>query len=325
MTEKKFHAGCLAALVLFALAGPLSAFQGLTMQRDVVVGAHESQDEVVILGGSAVIDGRVRKNVVAIGGTVTVSGEVDEAVVGFGARIILKETAVVRGDVVALGGTLQKEPGCMVGGDTVYFRSAEIGDKLFKNGVLAGIITFPLLPIILAIKLVMAFLWLIVALVGAAVFPKQIALASGEVRKSFWPAFGIGLLAHIIFAGLVLFAFLLSFILIGIPVFLALIVSGTLIWIFGRLAVFHFFGDSLRRAFGSRSSTATGAVLLGVLFVSLIDFIPLVGFLFTLFINILGWGIAIRTKFGSTENMFLKKPAPPAPAPPVPAPPASTT
>jgi hypothetical protein len=315
MTVRKFSIGC---LVLFVFAGPLAAFQGLTMQRDVVVAAHESQDNVVILGGSAVIDGRVRKSVVALGGTVTVSGEVGEAVVGIGARIILKETAVVEGDVVALGGTLQKEPGCSVGGDTVYFQSAELGDKLFKNGILAGVFAFPLLPIILAIKLAFVFLWLIAALIGAAIFPKQIAFASGEIRKSFWPAFGIGLLAHIVFAGLVIFTALLSLILIGIPVLLALIASALLIWIFGRLAAIHFFGDSLRRAFGSRSSSVIGAVLLGLLIVSLIGFVPFFGLLFSFVINILGWGIAVRTKFGTTGNMFLKKPAPPAPAPPTP-------
>jgi hypothetical protein len=318
MMKSRFSAGLFSLIILLAFAAPLAAFQGIIMQRDVIVAAHESQDNVVIFGGSAVIDGRVRKSVVALGGTITVSGEVGEAVVGIGSRIILKETAVIHGDLVALGGTLQKEPGCTVGGDTVYFQSAELGEKLFKNGVLGGILAFPLLPIILAIKLVIVFLWLIVALIGAAVFPKQIAFASGELRKSFWPVFGIGLLAHIVFAGLVIFAALLSIILIGIPILLALIAAAFLIRLFGRLVLFYFFGDSLRHAFGSRSASAIGAVLLGLLVVSLIDFLPLVGLLFSFVLNILGWGIAIRTKFGTTENVFLKKPVLPAATPPAP-------
>jgi hypothetical protein len=315
MMMRRLCLGLCVIAVLFAFAVPLPAAQGITMQRDVTVAAGETQDNIVILGGRAQVDGTIRQSVVAFGGTVTVSGEVGDSVVGFGSRIILKESAVVKGDVVALGGTLQKEPGCTIRGDTVYFQSAELGEKLFRNGLLGGIFAFPLLPIILAIKLAVVFVWLILALVGAALFPKQIAFASGELRKSFWPVFGIGLIAHIIFAGLVIFAALLSIILIGIPVLLALIVAAFIIKIFGRLVLFYFFGDSLRQAFGSRSASAVGAVLLGLLVVTLIDFLPFIGLLFSVVLNLLGWGIALRTKFGTTENMFLKKPALPPPAP----------
>lgn len=318
MKIRRFFPGLWMIGVLFALSVPLPAAQGITMQRDVTVPAGETQDNIIILGGRAQVDGTIRQSVIAFGGTVTVSGDVGDSIIGFGSRIVLKETAVVKGDVVALGGTLEKELGCTVRGDTVYFQSAELGEKLFKNGVLGGILAFPLLPIILAIKLVIVFLWFIIALVGAAVFPRQIAYASGELRKSFWPAFGIGLLAHIIFGGLVVFAALLSIILIGIPVLLALIAAAFMIKLFGRLVLFYFFGDSIRRAFGSRSVTAIGAVLLGLLVISLIDFLPLIGLLFSIVLNIVGWGIAIRTKFGTTENVFLKKPVAPPATPPAP-------
>lgn len=316
MTARRLSLGLCALIILLALSVPLPASQGITMQRDVTVAAGETQDNIIILGGRAQVDGRIRQSVVAFGGTVTVSGEVDDAVVGFGSRIILKESAVVKGDVVALGGTLQKEPGCTIRGDTVYFQSAELGEKLFKKGLFGGIFAFPLLPIILAIKLAVVLVWLVIALVGAAVFPKQIAFASGELRKSFWPVLGIGLIAHIIFAGLLIFAALLSIILIGIPVLVALIVAAFIIKIFGRLVLFYFFGDSLRQAFGSRPASAIGAVLLGLLVVTLIDFLPFVGLLFSVVLNLVGWGIALRTKFGTTENMFLKKPVLPPPAAP---------
>ena len=52
-----------------------------------------------------------------------------------------------------------------------------------------------------------------------------------------------------------------------------------------------------------------GAVLLGLLVFSLATFVPVLGFFFGLVMNAVGWGIAIRTKFGSRENWFDKKPA----------------
>lgn len=313
MKKKRLALTLFSLAVFFALGGPLAGFQGISIQKDVTVAAGESQGNVFTLGGNAVVDGRVRESVVAVGGTITVSGEVGDAVVGIGSRIVIKSTAVIKGDVVSLGGTLEKEPGCTIQGDTVYLKGSEIGEKLFRGDLFKGIFSFSFIPIILVLHLIGLFVWLVLALVGAAIFPKPIALAAAELKKSFWPVFAIGFLAHIVFVSLVVFAALLSIILIGIPVLLALIAAGIIIKIFGRLVVFYFFGDSLLRAFGSRQASAIGAVLMGLLAVGLIGFLPVIGLLFGLLLNMLGWGIAIRTKFGTTENVFQKKrPVPPA-------------
>jgi hypothetical protein len=316
MMKKTCGFGLLGLAVLLALGMPLAGHQGITIQRDVTVAAGETQDNVFTLGGSAVISGKVRRSVIAIGGTITVSGEVGEAVVGFGSRVVIRESAVINGDVVTLGGTLEKETGCTIRGDTVYLQGPEIGQKILKGNIFKSILLFPVIPIIVIIKVFILFIWFLLALVGAALFPKQIAFASGEIRESFWPTFAFGLLAIIIFTGLILFAALLSIILIGIPVLMALVAAGVIIKIFGRLAVFYFFGDSVRRAFGSQKTSAMGAVLLGLLVVGLIGFLPIIGFLFSIPLNIMIWGVAVRTKFGTTENMFQKKqavlPAPPA-------------
>jgi hypothetical protein len=76
--------------------------------------------------------------------------------------------------------------------------------------------------------------------------------------------------------------------------------------VFGRLAVFFLLGESALRALRSRSVSAMGAVLMGLFVFSLAGFVPVLGFLFTFVMNAVGWGIAIRTKFGSRENWFVK-------------------
>ena len=307
---KKILAPALFGLFILALlAAPPRASAEIGIQKDIHVAPGETQDKIFSLGGHVLIEGKVRDDVTVIGGSITISGEVGQSVVGIGSRIIVKSTAVIGKDLAALGGTLEKEPGCTVGGDTLYFQTAEIGDKIFKDGLLSGVFSMSLIPIIVAIKLVIIFLWLMAAFIGAALFPKPLAFASGEVRKSFWPAFGIGLLAIIAFSGLVLFAALLSIVLIGIPILLALVAAGFIIKVFGRLVVVYFLGDSLLRALGSRKISALGAVLAGLFLFSFIGFIPVVGFLFGLVMNAVGWGIALRTKFGTRENWFQKKPA----------------
>ncbi|MCU0244681.1 MAG: hypothetical protein MUE80_08105, partial [Acidobacteria bacterium] len=76
-------------------------------------------------------------------------------------------------------------------------------------------------------------------------FPKPLAYAAGEVRKHFWPVLGTGLVAIMVFTTLVIFAALLSFILIGIPLALALGAAGFAVKVFGRLAVFYFLGAAV--------------------------------------------------------------------------------
>ena len=320
------RASVLALLVLALLLGlgaPLHARQGITIQRNVTVLAAESQDNIFTIGGNAVVeaDGKVLQSVIAFGGTITIAGEVGKDVVGIGSRVVIKSTAVVKGDVVSIGGTLEKEPGCAIQGDTVVVAGSEIGEKIFGGSFLKGIFSLSLIPFLLVLKLIAFFLWLMVALFGAGLFPKPVARAGEELRKSFGLALAIGLLAHIVFAGMIIFAALLSIILIGIPVLLALLAAGLAIKLFGRLVVFYFFGESILRAFGSRRITPMGAVLAGLGIVTLVGFLPVLGFLFGLVINMVGWGIAIRTKFGTTDNMFKGKtnvipPAPAAPATP---------
>jgi hypothetical protein len=248
--------------------------------------------------------------VMVFGGSITVSGEVGKSVVGIGSHIVIRSTAKIGEDLAALGGRLEKEPGCSIAGDTIYFQTRELGDRLFKEGILEGALSLSIIPVIIVVKLVIIFLWLLAAVLGAALFPKPLAFAAGEIRTHFWPVLGTGALAILIFTMGVFFAALLSFILIGIPVALALGAAGFIIKVFGRLAVFYFLGAAALGAQRGRTVSAMGAVLMGLLLFSLAGFVPVLGFLFTLVMNAVGWGVAIRTKFGTRENWFVKTPPP---------------
>ena len=308
MMKKILMLVLLSLFVLAPLAAPPTVRAEISSQKEIHIAPGETQEEIISFGGHALIEGTVRGDVVVIGGSITVSGEVGQTVVGIGSRIIIKSTASIAKDLAALGGTLEKEPGCIIGGDTIYFQTRELSDRLFRDGHLFdGLFSLSIIPIIIVIKLVMIFLWLIVAMMGAALFPKPIAFAAGEIRKHFWPTLGTGFVAILIFTMLMFFAAMLSFILIGIPIALALVVAGFIIKVFGRLAVFILLGESVLQAFRSRGASAMGAVLMGLLVFSLAGFVPILGFLFTLVMNAVGWGIAIRTKFGSRENWFVKQ------------------
>lgn len=291
--------------------------QGIDLHRDIVVGAGESQDTVFILGGTATVDGLVKKSVVAIGGTVVISGTVQDSVLGIGSTITLKSTAVVKKDVVAVGGSLTREPGATVGNDTVYFDLSRFVPGFMKHGGARGFFSLSVVPVILILKFITIFLWLILTLVVAAAMPKHVSLASGQIRQSFGPAVGIGLLGFIIFIGLVIISAILCLVLIGIPMILFVGLVGLGLRVFGQVAVFHFFGESLAKSFNWKNPSVLGASLLGLLIVSLIGFVPVIGLLFTLVLSILAFGVSIMTKFGTTPN-WLARSSTAAPAPPAP-------
>jgi len=306
MKKNRSLVGALA-LALLAAALPLAGHQGLTVKQNLRVEAGETQDNVMTFGGHLVVEGRVLKSVVAIGGTIEIAGEVGEVVCGIGSAITLKPAAVVKGDVVSIGGKLVKEPGCTVQGDTIDFDFSEIGGRLFSGGLAKGFLSVSLIPILLILKIIGVFVWFLLAFFVAALFPRQIVYAAHEVRRHFWPVFWTGLLAIIVFTALFLLAALLCLVLIGIPIAFSLFLAGIIIKVFGRVVMFFLIGESLARSLGSRKPSTLGAVTIGLFAVSLAGFVPVLGFLFTFVLNIVGWGVALRTKFGMMENWFHHK------------------
>lgn len=184
---------------------------------------------------------------------------------------------------------------------TFFFDAPEAFKGIFKNG-LSGLIT-----IILIFKLISLVFWFILAIVIAAIFPRQAMLASTQLRTAFWPTFGVGFLSIVVYTGFILFAAILTLVLIGIPILITLIALGIAVKIFGRIIIFYFFGDSLMRAFNKKNPATIATVLFGFLLVSFITLIPIISSLFSAIISIMGWGVIVRTKFGTTENWFKKQ------------------
>jgi hypothetical protein len=296
----------LLIFLALALAGavlPLRGGQGISFGDTILVAKGEIQKNIVSFGGRVTVEGTVRETVILFGGSITLSGEVGDSIVGFGSVITLKSTAVVKNDVASIGGTLVKEPGCVIEGDTVYFKGGEVISKLFSG----GLFSFPLIPIILVIKLISFFVWLLIALVVSGLFPRQITFASLEIRNHFWPVVGTGFVSVLLFGALVVVFALLSLLLIGIPFLLLLGGIGLMVKIFGQVAIFHLFGESLGRSFGRRNPATATAVVIGLVVVSVIKFMPILGFLFSFCLSLIGWGVAIRTRFGTRENWLKKK------------------
>lgn len=294
---------CLLVLALGFV--PLYGQQSFLLKNDIIVEEGEIQENVFTIGGSIHIKGKVNETAAAIGGTIIIEGEVGETVLGIGSEIILKPSARVRGDVVSLGGKLEKMAGTVIEGDTIYFKTDEGLRQILREGLL-GRTGISLLPLLVIFRLIMAFIWFILAIVLIAIFPRQIPYASSQIRAAFWPVFATGVVSIIIFTGLVVFSALLSLALIGLPILLSLIIIGVIIKIFGQVVLFYFFGENIHKAFSKKHASPLLAITLGFILITVIGLIPVFGALFSLFLSVIGWGAVLRTKFGTTPNWFKK-------------------
>jgi len=272
-------------------------------QREIIVAKGESQKNVVALNSRVVVEGQVRENVVAFGGEVLVSGEVGKSVVCFGSRVVIKSTAVISEDLVVLGGSLEKEPGCSIGQDTVFIPT---GAKFTREVFLKGIF-FQLGTIILALKLISLFFGLLLTIFVAGIFPRQVYFAAGKIRTDFWPLLGIGFLAMIIYAGLIMLSALLIFVIIGIPLLFLLLMAGIVIKVFGGTAFSYFFGESFLRALGvKKMPSIIWTAVIGLVVVAFLGLIPIAGLIFSLVVSLAGFGVALRTRFGTLDNWFSR-------------------
>jgi hypothetical protein len=176
----------------------------------VVVRADEVVDgDVVALGGSVTVDGRVRGDAVAIGGSLKLGPNAD-----------------VSGDAVTIGGTLTRDPGARVGGKVVDVGAGNFDFSQLRwdrfpfgraltfapfFGAAAGLIAF---MSTLARVVVLCVLTSLVLLVGRGYVERVGVRAIEEPLK----AGVIGLLAQLLFIPLLFVTVLLLIVtIIGIP------------------------------------------------------------------------------------------------------------
>ncbi|MGB9907511.1 MAG: hypothetical protein ACPLRR_09025 [Candidatus Saccharicenans sp.] len=274
-----------------------------TFKEEIIIGPQESQKNILAFGSRVVVEGKVEESVVVFGGEVTVSGEVGRSVVGFGSRVIVKSSAVIREDLVVLGGSLEKEPGCTIGQDTVFIPTGgKLASEIFRKGIF-----FQLGTIFLAIKLISLFFGILLTIFVAGIFPRQVYFAAGKFRSDFWPILVTGLVAMIIYAGLILLSSLLIFLIIGIPVLFILMIAGIVLKIFGGTAFSCFFGESFLRALNVKKMPhLIWTAVIGLVLVTSLSLIPVLGFIFSLVVSLVGWGVAIRTRFGTLDNWLAR-------------------
>lgn len=231
------------------------------------VAADEEADKVVALGGPAIIDGSVRRDVTAIGGEVTVNGRVGRNVLSVGGDVHLGPNAEVEGDVTSVGGTVERQQGAKVHGR--INQAGGIGPGIHIGGgddfdfwpwwspfagamhLMWSLITLAVLGLLVAVTVVVA--------------RDPVARVDAKLAGEFWQSGLAGILAQLLFLPLlVVVCFVLAVSIIGIPLlivglpllFLALLLFGLVGFSAFALRAGRLIEHRFDRHFGSAVATA---------------------------------------------------------------------
>ena len=276
---------------------------------------------LIVMGGNATIEPGAILNctLVTVGGNVDLGGTVAEDMVVIGGNIQLRSTSVIGGELVTIGSSVVREDGAQImEGESQGFgvdgRDPRSDFRLpGRFGLLNPL--FDLYRSLLHIVSVSVGLGLL-ALLVVLFWPEQTARVASAVTLAPAAAGGLGLLTAvavpmlIVLAGITICLIPVSF--VGSVLFAAALVFG---WIgLGQLVGVRLAGALRLHNLSPAVSAALGTSLL-TLVVSMVNWVPCVGWVAPVVLGAVGLGAVTLTRFG-TQPYLPNVPTTPPSAPP---------
>jgi hypothetical protein len=256
-------------------------------------GVARASDRVRIGGDVVVEKGVTVKDAVAVGGDVTVNGVVKNSAVAVGGSVFLGPDAVVRRDVVAIGGVIARKEGARIGGDIVEMSIPGLAAVL---PFMAGERSFGWLA---AFEIITFAGLLALALLVVALLPGAMDLMSNCVRQNTLKVILSGILGTLVVIPLAVF---LVITVIGIPlVVLEMMLIGCAMFI-GYIAMALFLGGRLAAAFNRPGLNMLWMTSMGLVILWVIGWVPFVGPAVKSIAAVLGFGALLVTIFGSISR-----------------------
>jgi hypothetical protein len=251
--------------------------------ESITIGADETVDKAVAIGGSVTIAGHVRRDAVAIGGSVTLlpGARVDGDAVAIGGTVSVPEGATLDGDNVSLGGPIPTMAGSLAGWVA--------GGRPRLRGMFG-----------FAARATRAVLLYVVAVVVALAFPAALTRTRHYlVERPGLSALG-GLAIVLGFAPLCV---LLAVTIIGIPLIpVAAMVLAALL-VFGFTVSASWLGHRL--PVGPDNKTAVKSVTLGGALLAVVGLIPWIGTTVLIVVAAVSAGATLLSRFGRREAVAV--------------------
>lgn len=279
--------------------------------KRVHIGTNEYAPTVVVFFENAVIDGRAGE-VVVIGGTAQINGRVREQVVSVFGRAKIGPNARVGHQVVAVGGGVDRAEGSHIGDQVVSIPLPGFDDLNFE---LPAALKNSFRELVVKARLLsfnVKWVWpvygavLIVNLLVASIFPGASRRTADTLSKRPVGSILMGLAALPLgFLVAILFAATGIGVLIWPFLFAAFVIAA----IFGKAALAQHLGHSIARQFGGDGLLAPlVAFLVGSLLLTVLYLVPFLGLITWKVATMWGLGAALLALFSSFRDEM-----PPAP------------
>jgi len=259
-------------------------------------GAHAETTSVVKINSDVVIEENMTvRNVIVFGGQITINGTVERHVVAIGGSAVLTRTAVVGGDVVALGGIIAIGNGADVHGTLTEINASNISDAIsdllsddwegwsWLFAIFSGIVFVATL---------------LIALLIAVLIPKPLVTVSEGITQHTYRATIGGFIGLLVIAPV---AVLLALSVIGIvliPLEIVLVVCAAS---FGFIAVAQILGKRMLILIRKPGDSLIRHTFWGLLILWIIGWIPYLGWMLKVLAIVLGLGGVIITRFGTKK------------------------
>jgi hypothetical protein len=247
------------------------------------VGADETVDKAVAIGGSVTIAGHVRRDAVAVGGSVTLlpGARVEGDAVAIGGTVTVPEGATLEGDNVSLAGTIPTTVGSMV--------RRVVGGRphvLSMFGFVA--------------RMARVLLLFVIALLIALAFPGTVT----RIRTYLVHRPGLSAVGGIaILLGFVPLCALLAVTIIGIPLIPVAVMVLVVLFLFGFTVSAGWLGE--RVPVGTENRTPAKSVALGGAIFVVVGLLPWIGTSVLILVAAISAGATLLSHFGRTGTVAV--------------------
>jgi hypothetical protein len=262
------------------------------MVKNLSISTQDSYpDSVMSWGGKLDIDGTLKGSIILFGGRLELDGVVEEDIICVSTNIRMGEKALIKGDLFVIGGKLDRHPKSTVNGEyfKLKFDLKKIESVLIPLFSDSKSVTF--------FKVIIIILWLIITLLVFALVPKKINHAQEIFETNILKMGALGILSFLTFIFLLIAFFIMTLIIIGIPLLLLLVLLYFLINVFGRTVIFYFIGIKLSKLLKLKNVPPALFIVLGVVIYSILKFIPYAGPLILILMNLFEVGIGVGFLF----------------------------
>ena len=288
----------------------------LRIWQDFFLKSDDAVRQVVVIFGTATIEGRVEGDVVVVFGQARLASTavVQGSVVVVAGDVTLAQGAAIRQDLVVVGGATDVPAGFSPGGEHIIV-GPWLGDQMravvpwFTRGLLWGRV---IVPGIGWVWTVLAIVFLISLLINQGLHGAVSTCADTLAAKPF-TTFLVGILVLLLTGPLSL---LLAVTVVGLVVEPFLWAALFIGWMVGKVGVARWIGRSLTGQVPTEThAEGFRSFLIGFVVISLLYMIPVLGLMTWAVVGVFGLGAATQSFFAAIRR---ERPAPPPKRTPVP-------